>query len=421
MKKNSVTIILSAIFCSVILFAGCNALLPPSETGKKDTTTEDMESPAKPSKDEPKQSPKPVVNDKALIEQVKKAIDKEYLMELPFDVSDVKVDWKEKSDCDYAGSYTATLKAKEALYHEIPNREGLKKLIEKDYEGELKTARDKASKQLKEPVKTTILNRYPTDDLGRLDFYEIFQAKGSELKIRGAVSLTRDDVEEPFEITRLSKRTNIESGIPEDELPRSAHRVDDEETQEKVAEIVKKRKEWIANVDDAIQNQIDDDDAEWKKLMKQIAEFIYPGAKYAGVSNDHEMKPTPHKIVLEFGEYGMADGSLIYGKYYNPDAKGVETTFVLPLPVKKGDSPKLIGQKKEHFNPFNLKGVPNYYSSLSWSNTPHKIHIGFHDDNLLFYVESHYNSDYFRGELKPVAAAKTASERAEKTEKAKEE
>lgn len=407
--KNTFALTVSLLlFCSLALLFGCGKKSEfETQTGSEIGNSLFPSSREKGS-DMPNGEPKPVkIDEKELSELIKVALQREYFREFTYEVSEVAVEWMDKDVFSYLGNYTAVIKAKEKMYEEISNREGRRELLEDEYEGKLKIANEKA-KTLPEPHKSQMLNSYPTDDLRQFEFYKLVQPKGGEQTIRGSVEMTREHQDDPFKVTSVSKRTPIESMILESELSGKASRMDDGETREVLEKIVKKRKQWVEEVDRRLEEiHIDNQkkEAEW---TKKIAESIYPGAKYEGISNDHEMNPTPHKIIVEFGDYEMPDQSQISGRYYNPDAKGVVTTFSLPLGFTGDVNADLVGPLREHFNPQGLKRVPGYYRNTSGYTSPIKVHFGLLDDKILFRVgEIGAGWGWFRGELKSVAKNKS--------------
>lgn len=420
--KNTTPIVL-LLFCSPVLLSSCSEI--KDVVTPRNGQSGNSESSTGPTSENPPTPGPVVIDEKKFPELIKVALWKEYFTELPYEVSEVEVVWKEKSDLVYAGNYTATIKATEKMYLEIPNRAAIRKLLEKDYEVELEKAREKAEgiDESNKSIKTELLNRYPEDNFSEFEFYEIVQAKGNEQKVRGTVELNREDMEDPFRVDSLSKRTSIESGIPDADLPGKANRLDDEETMEKLEKIVDQRKKWIADVDRTIKEIKVKKETDIKEREELVKKFIYQGAKYSGVSTDHEMKPTPHKIILEFDkEHEMTDGTkIIDGKFYNPDAKGVVTTFTLPLTLKADVNADLEGVKREHFNPLKLQGVPRYYKSVHGIGggtiySDNKIHIGFHDDNLIVFI-GYFDSSYFRGELERVPTSKEGNKNSKNSSK----
>ncbi|MDR3111008.1 MAG: hypothetical protein LBU65_15165 [Planctomycetaceae bacterium] len=169
----------------------------------------------------------------------------------------LSVKWTDKTADTASGEFTVNAKTTENLYKYIDNDAALKKLgITELYSAEYNTARQKFSDLPDKYQKNVTGGTSEDTDISLLRFYEIFVPEGdsiirtgiAELKKESGSWLVSDFKVYPYQFGEEKFKDDF---LPESKIPQGKrYKLDDPETKITVNNIIQKRKDFAAQVDD---------------------------------------------------------------------------------------------------------------------------------------------------------------------------
>jgi len=352
--QTTFKLILPCLFClALLLVSGCgnNAGNDGGTSGDSGSRTSSQ------SKDEPK---KDVPSDKELNDVVKRGLNREVLADKPLEITDVSVNWTDKTDSMASGKFSVKTKTTEKLYKSVDNKDGLRILgISDFYEGELNIAKDKIS-NLPEPHKTNLRNAVPQGRTDSFRFYDVLVPTGGEVTVTGSIELTKYGSDWQSDRLRVNS-FSVENYTPESEL-RDAHKLDDSKTKEAINAVIQERKNFVAKVDETVaeveqQRQAAAAEAERIRLAEikrqqdaldaqynTILEYVKPGAKYEGTWTCSRWGAQSAGITVVFGEYN-GNKTAIDGTYYLTGYPDAWVAFRLNIKPDKIEQLPIKGQR----------------------------------------------------------------------------
>ena len=194
-------------------------------------------------------------NDVELNDILKKGINKDIIAVkgFPLEITNLTVDWANKSDGSVSGEFSVKMKTTEGLYKSVTNAEGLQKLGITDlYEQEVTVAVN-TLRNLPTAFQGNLLNAIP-ENVSSMRFYEVLVPKGGEVSLTGSVELTKSG-NGTWQVVRylVDPLSCGDKFIKESNLPDGVYKLDDLVTKQVVDATLQKRKDFVRNVELAVE------------------------------------------------------------------------------------------------------------------------------------------------------------------------
>lgn len=179
----------------------------------------------------------------------KERLEHDIIKDLPLEISNVEINWTDKSSRNASGSFTAIMITTEELYESVDDQFALRKLVVTDpYDFELNDARRKNNA-------LPVSSRIPEDRLDWPRFYDVLVPKEGEITLTGIVELTKNEKKdwqvEKFSVDSFSYSNKTFFGdqlTPGSRLWTIECRLDDPNTKSTVNTIIQNRRKFVSDV-----------------------------------------------------------------------------------------------------------------------------------------------------------------------------
>ena len=270
-----------------------------------------------------------VPSDRDLNETVKRGLNRETFADVPFDITDLSVNWTDKTASEATGRFSVKAKTSEKLYKSVDTQDGLKILgIAEQYEGELNVARNKIG-NLPEPHKTNLNNAIPKEQMNRFRFYDVQVPLGGEVTVTGSIELTKYGDDWRSDKIRANPFSIGTGFTPESKL-QNAYKLDDPKTKEAVEALIQERKDFVARVDATVAELEQQRLATLKKQKEDFAKFCAPGKKYEGSFAHREASGA---VLITFDEWAVNDQNSVKGTIIFLNRMDVKIPFTVAVNI----------------------------------------------------------------------------------------
>lgn len=182
-----------------------------------------------------------------LNDALKRGLEKDVLPDV-LEITNIAVNWTDKSADGTSGKFTVKLKTTEGLCEAVTNEAGLKKLGITDlYEKESNDASRKNSN-----LPTNLRCTVPQENPSLFRFYDVLVPKGGEVILTGSVELTKSGNSD-WKVSRylVDPFSCGDKFTPESKLREEEYKLDDPKTKDAVNAVVQSRKDFVRKVDSA--------------------------------------------------------------------------------------------------------------------------------------------------------------------------
>jgi len=212
---------------------------------------------------------------------VEKGLNKDVLADVPLELTNLVVNWTNKSSDKVSGKFSVKTKTTEALCQSVDHQSGLQKLgITNQYASECDVAMEKL-RNLPVLYQNDLRDAMPQDP-SRLQFYDILVPKGGEVTLSGSVDLTKRGNDWQVSRYLVDPWSCGDQFTRESKLPEGEAKLDDPKTKETVQATIQSRKDFITKVDSAVAEWEQRQQAAWKKMQDDCDKFCMPGMIYEG-------------------------------------------------------------------------------------------------------------------------------------------